>query len=140
MNKTALNEAHKSAGAKMVEFAGYEMPIYYGLGILKEHMWTRENAGLFDVSHMGQATLEGTDAIAMLEKITPSAFTNLAPNKAKYTVLLNEKFCIIDDLIITKLADDKFFIVIDWKVDPEEGKESLIFYDKDILPNLEFED
>jgi aminomethyltransferase len=111
MNKTALNDAHIAANAKMVEFAGYSMPIYYGLGILKEHMWTRENAGLFDVSHMGQALLEGADAIAMLEKITPSNFVSLALNKAKYTVLLNDNKCIIDDLIITKLAEDKFFIV-----------------------------
>jgi aminomethyltransferase len=111
MKKTILYDKHIQAGAKMVEFAGYEMPIYYGLGILKEHMWTRENAGLFDVSHMGQALLEGADATKLLEKITPSNFTTLALNKAKYTVLLNDKKCIIDDLIITKLTPEKFFIV-----------------------------
>lgn len=111
MKKTPLHQEHIFKGAKMAEFAGYDMPIYYGLGILKEHLWTRENAGLFDVSHMGQAWLEGANAIAMLETITPSAFASLGINKAKYTVLLNENKCIIDDLIITKIADDRFFIV-----------------------------
>lgn len=111
MKQTPLHAEHINKSAKMAEFAGYNMPIYYDLGILKEHLWTRENAGLFDVSHMGQAWLEGASAIDMLEKITPSAFVTLGVNKAKYTVLLNDNKCIIDDLIITKITDDKFFIV-----------------------------
>lgn len=111
LKKTALHNKHVMSGAKMVGFAGYAMPINYGLGILKEHMWTRENSGMFDVSHMGQALLEGEDALKVLETITPSNFEKLAVNKAKYTVLLNDNKCIIDDLIITKLSETKFFIV-----------------------------
>ena len=110
MNKTPLNNLHKELGGKMVEFAGYEMPIQFE-GIKAEHLWVRENAGLFDVSHMGQGILEGSDALEVVEKITPSPFVKTPYGKAKYTVLLNENGGIIDDLIITKLADDKFFFV-----------------------------
>lgn len=111
MKTTPLNNLHKELGAKLVEFAGYEMPIQYSDGIMTEHNWTRENAGLFDVSHMGQAMLEGDGALAFVESITPTPFTKTPLNKAKYTVLLNDNNGIIDDLIITKLADDKFFFV-----------------------------
>jgi len=111
MKQTALNTLHKELGGKMVEFAGYEMPVQYTEGIKSEHLWVRSHAGLFDVSHMGQAMLEGEGAIELLEKITPSPFSKTPLNKAKYTVLLNSNGGIIDDLIITKLADDKFFLV-----------------------------
>jgi aminomethyltransferase len=101
MKKTALNEIHKKQNGKMVEFAGYEMPVQYSLGMLKEHEWTRSgNVGIFDVSHMGQYF------------ITPSNFSLAKENQAKYTVLTNPEGGIIDDLIITKLSDNKFFIVL----------------------------
>ena len=111
MKKTPLYTAHENAGGKIVEFAGYAMPVQYADGVLKEHLWTRSNGGLFDVSHMGQAFVEGEGAGEYLSKITPSSFAKTPFGKAKYTVLTNENGGIIDDLIITKISDTKFFIV-----------------------------
>ena len=87
------------------------MPIQYNEGILKEHLYVREHAGLFDVSHMGQALLTGNNIADFINKITPSQFHNTPNNTAKYTVLTNDKGGIIDDLIITKINDDEFFFV-----------------------------
>ncbi|MFT4718673.1 MAG: aminomethyltransferase [Rickettsiales bacterium] len=113
IKKTSLNQVHKDQKAKMVEFAGYEMPVEYSFGMLKEHEWVRgDNVGLFDVSHMGQITIEGPNSAEFLSKLTPSNFKIAKNNLAKYTVLTNEKGGIIDDLIITRIAEDKFFIVI----------------------------
>lgn len=113
MKQTALNQTHKEQKGKMVEFAGYEMPVQYEEGMLKEHEWVRNsNVGLFDVSHMGQFILEGPSAAEFLNKITPSNFIIAKPHLAKYTVLTNEDGGIIDDLIITKITDEKFFIVL----------------------------
>jgi len=112
MQKTALHAWHTQHASKMGEFAGYDMPLYYGLGVLKEHLWCRAHAGLFDVSHMGQAMVKGPDALAFVEKITPGNFEKLAIDKTKYTVLLNEEGGIIDDLMITKTGDDSFHFVL----------------------------
>jgi aminomethyltransferase len=112
MKKTALHASHLAANAKMGEFAGYDMPLYYGEGVMAEHEWTRSSAGLFDVSHMGQITLEGPGAMAFVSRITPSDFSNAPDGRAKYTVLTNEKGGLVDDLIITRLSPTKFFIVI----------------------------
>lgn len=112
MKHTPLHAAHLALNAKMGEFAGYDMPLYYADGVLKEHEWTRAHAGIFDVSHMGQITLSGKGAAQFLEDLTPSAFKNSKQFVAKYTVLLNPQGGIIDDLIVTRLNDDTFFIVI----------------------------
>lgn len=112
MKTTPLHANHLELKAKMAEFAGYDMPIQYEAGVLTEHNWTREKAGIFDVSHMGQIRLEGANAAALWEKLTPSAISKLGAGVAKYTVLTNAEGGIIDDLIITRLADDKFFAVI----------------------------
>ena len=118
MKLTPLHAAHIALNAKMGAFAGYDMPLYYALGVMKEHEWVRGPsgtegaAGIFDVSHMGQVVLEGDGAIAFLEKITPSGFSKLAPYKAKYTVMTNAQGGVVDDLIVTKITDTKFFIVI----------------------------
>jgi aminomethyltransferase len=113
MKITALNQTHRNQGAKMVEFAGYDMPVQYSDGMLKEHEWTRSgNVGIFDVSHMGQFFIEGADVVKFLSHITPTDFSLSTPNLAKYTVLTNPEGGIIDDLIITKLTDTKFFIVL----------------------------
>jgi aminomethyltransferase len=112
MKKTALHESHVQLGAKMGEFAGYDMPLFYKAGVMKEHEWTRSHAGIFDVSHMGQVVIEGEGVVEFLEKITPSSFKDKAIGRAQYTVLTNEQGGIVDDLIITRLADNKFFIVI----------------------------
>jgi aminomethyltransferase len=112
MKKTPLHAAHLSALAKMGEFAGYDMPLYYPLGVLKEHEWVRKEAGIFDVSHMGQVSLKGKGAQDFLQRLTPSSFEKLPVNRTKYTVLTNETGGIIDDLMVTKTGDDEFHMVI----------------------------
>ncbi len=102
---TPLFDLHNELGAKMVPFAGYAMPVQYPLGVLKEHLFTRESAGLFDVSHMGQAWLVGPDhatTAAALETLVPSNMKELKPGKQRYTVLLNDNGCIIDDLMVSR--------------------------------------
>lgn len=111
MHITPLHAEHEKLGAKMCPFAGYSMPVHYKDGILKEHQWVRAHAGIFDVSHMGQATLTGKGVDALLSTLTPSDFTTLAVGKARYSVLTNEQGGIIDDLIAVRTAEDAFFIV-----------------------------
>ena len=112
VQKTALYNLHKSLGAKFVPFAGYEMPIQYKDGIVKEHISTRSYAGFFDVSHMGQFFLEGDDTlIEALEKIIPADLKSLTLNHSKYSFLLNDSGGIIDDLIITK-TQEGFCIIL----------------------------
>ncbi len=112
MKTTPLHAVHVASNARMGEFAGYDMPLYYGEGVMAEHEWTRRSAGIFDVSHMGQLFLEGPGAMAFVSRLTPSDFTNAPDGRAKYTVLTNEQGGIVDDLIITRLSPTKFFVVI----------------------------
>jgi len=97
--RTPLDALHRELGARMVPFAGYEMPVQYPAGILKEHLHTREQAGLFDVSHMGQLRLHGADAAAALETLVPGDLLGLAPNRMRYTQFLNDNGGILDDLM-----------------------------------------
>jgi aminomethyltransferase len=117
--RTPLHGLHLELGAKMVPFAGYEMPVQYPAGILKEHLHTRAKAGLFDVSHMGQAFLVGRDyesTAKALEALVPADILNLRPGQQRYTQLLNEDGGTIDDLMVTRTADTKddgaLFIVV----------------------------
>jgi len=112
--KTPLWALHREMGGKMVGFAGYDMPVQYdGMGVLKEHLHTRSHAGLFDVSHMGQALLTGaTDPAAALEKIVPGDIAGLEPWKMRYTVLLNDEGGIIDDLMVTRWDDKTLFLIV----------------------------
>ena len=96
----------------MVPFAGYEMPVQYPTGVLQEHLWTREHAGLFDVSHMGQAKLRGADPLRAFEAVTPGAFAGLKPGRQKYSVLLNAEGGIIDDLMAGRPDEDGLFVVV----------------------------
>jgi len=105
-----LDAWHRERGARMVPFAGYEMPVQYE-GIMAEHLWTRENAGLFDVSHMGQLLVHGRGADAALEKLLPGDLQSLADMKLKYSLLLDEEAGIIDDLMVTRRGED-FYIVV----------------------------
>ena len=95
----------------MVPFAGYDMPVQYPMGVLKEHLHTRATAGLFDVSHMGQVRLHGADAIAKLEALVPGDIQALAPGRMRYTMFTNERGGIEDDLMVTRLADHLFVVV-----------------------------
>jgi aminomethyltransferase len=110
LRKTALHDRHVAAGARLVEFAGYEMPISYD-GILAEHRRVRDSAGLFDVSHMGEAEVRGTEAISFLESITTNRVADVGPMHAQYTLLLNRQGGVIDDLIIYRLADRWMMVV-----------------------------
>jgi len=114
LQKTPLWSLHKELGGKMVGFAGYDMPVQYdGAGVLKEHIHTRTQAGLFDVSHMGQALLTGaSDPALALEKIVPSSMTGLEPEKIRYTVLLNDNGGILDDLMVTRWDDKTLFLIV----------------------------
>tara|TARA_A100001011_G_scaffold400639_1_gene517057 strand:- start:1624 stop:2718 length:1095 start_codon:yes stop_codon:yes gene_type:complete len=106
VQKTALYNLHKNLGAKFVPFAGYEMPIQYKEGIIKEHISTRKYAGFFDVSHMGQFFIKGDQSLStVLEKIIPADLNNLKLNQSKYSFLLNDNGGVIDDLIITRKKD-----------------------------------
>ena len=109
--KTPLHQEHVSLQAKMAPFAGYDMPINYADGVIKEHEWVRSEAGLFDVSHMGQAIVKGEKAAEFFSRITPSSFLATPNGLAKYTVLTNDNGGIIDDLIITRMEANKFFVV-----------------------------
>ena len=110
--KTALNSLHVKYGAKLVSFSGYEMPIQYSGGIIEEHKNTRENVGIFDVSHMGQLFIKGDESLAKdLERIFPAELSNAKINQSKYSFLMNEEAGIHDDLIITKV-ESGFNIVL----------------------------
>jgi aminomethyltransferase len=103
--KTPLHALHVELGARMAPFAGYDMPINYPAGVLAEHLHTRKSAGLFDVSHMGQALIEAADHAAVagfLESLCPADFLNLVPGRQRYTQLLNENGGIVDDLMVTR--------------------------------------
>ena len=105
-----LDSWHRSKCARMVPFAGYEMPVQYE-GIIAEHNWTRENAGLFDVSHMGQLLVHGRGADKALETLLPGDLVSLADMKLKYSLLLDEDGGIIDDLMVTRRGED-FYVVV----------------------------
>jgi aminomethyltransferase len=111
LSRTPLYERHKAAGARMVPFAGYEMPVQYE-GVLAEHRWTREHAGLFDVSHMGQAKLRGADPGRSFERLTPSDYAGLKPNRQRYSVLLAPDGGMLDDLMAGRPDDDGLFVVV----------------------------
>jgi aminomethyltransferase len=112
LKHTPLYNLHEELGAKLVPFAGYAMPVSYPLGIIKEHQHTREQAGLFDVSHMGQLMISGPGVVAALEKLVPVDLESLAINQQSYALFTNENGGVIDDLMITRLAEKKFFLVI----------------------------
>jgi aminomethyltransferase len=112
LKKTPLYDAHVAAGARMVPFAGYSMPVQYKDGVLKEHLWTREHAGLFDVSHMGQARLRGVSPLSAFEEVTPGDFIGLKPGRQRYSLLLNKKGGVIDDLMAARPDDDGLFVVV----------------------------
>jgi aminomethyltransferase len=111
LKRTPLYALHRELGAKMVPFAGYEMPVHYPAGILAEHRHTRTEAGLFDVSHMGQIRLRGPRSVAALEALVPGDLQALAPMRMRYTLFLNGAGGILDDLMATRLADGLLLVV-----------------------------
>ena len=111
LKTTPLNAAHRAAGARMVGFGGYDMPVQYE-GVLAEHRWTREHAGLFDVSHMGQCKITGEDAIAQFERFVPGDYAILKAGRQKYSLLLNAGGGIMDDLMAGKPDHDGLYVVV----------------------------
>ena len=111
LQKTPLHALHVELGARMVPFAGYSMPVQYPAGLMAEHHHTRNSAGLFDVSHMGQLRLAGPDAAAAFETLMPIDVIGLAPGKQRYGLLLTEEGTIIDDLMFVNRGEDIFVIV-----------------------------
>ncbi|QEH80309.1 glycine cleavage system aminomethyltransferase GcvT [Sphingomonas sp. C8-2] len=105
-----LDRWHRDQGARMVPFAGYSMPIQYE-GILAEHLWTRESAGLFDVSHMGQLLVSGDGVDTALEALMPGDFVNLGVDRMRYSLLLDDQGGILDDLMVTRRAGDFYLVV-----------------------------
>lgn len=111
LRRTPLYDLHVARGARIVPFAGYEMPVQYPTGIIAEHLHTRAKAGLFDVSHMGQIALRGGGATAALEELVPGDLQALAPGRMRYTLLLNEIGGIIDDLMATRVESGLLLVV-----------------------------
>ena len=111
LQRTPLHALHVDLGAKMVPFAGYEMPVSYSAGIVAEHRQCRDAAALFDVSHMGQLRLVGGDAAAALETLVPVDIVGLAESKQRYALFTNDAGGILDDLMVTRRADHLFLVV-----------------------------
>jgi aminomethyltransferase len=109
--RTPLHQLHVGLGARMVPFAGYEMPVQYPGGIIAEHNHTRDAASLFDVSHMGQVALRGKGVAAALERLVPGDIAGLAPGRMRYTQLSNDDGGIIDDLMVTNVGDYLFLVI-----------------------------
>jgi aminomethyltransferase len=132
-----LDAWHRARGARMVPFAGYHMPLQYE-GIMAEHLWTRESAGLFDVSHMGQVQLTGDDVADALETLVPGDVSALKPGRMRYSLLLAEDGGILDDLMITNTGHGLYLVVngaVKWN-DIAHMREHLpdainLFYDED---------
>ena len=134
--KTPLYDAHVKAGGKIVPFGGYLLPVQYGTGVIKEHMAVRTQAGLFDVSHMGEVLCEGKDALQNLQMILTNNFDNMVDGQARYSPMCNENGGTVDDLIVYKKSDNHYFIVVNaankdkdyqWMLDHQFGE--VIFTD-----------
>ncbi|HZF12443.1 MAG TPA: glycine cleavage system aminomethyltransferase GcvT [Thermoanaerobaculia bacterium] len=111
LKRTPLYECHREAGGKMVPFAGWEMPVQY-TGVMEEHRAVRTAAGLFDVSHMGEVRVRGEGALDLLQRLTPNDVAKLAPGRAHYSGLLTEQATYIDDLLIYRLGEADFLVVV----------------------------
>lgn len=111
MKKTALYDKHLSLGAKIVPFAGYEMPVSYS-GIIDEHQTVREHVGIFDVSHMGEFIIKGQGALDLIQRVTSNDASKLADGDAQYSCLPNGKGGIVDDLLVYRLAEEEYMLVV----------------------------
>lgn len=110
--KTNLYDIHVNDGGKMVPFAGYLLPVQYSQGVIAEHMAVRKHCGLFDVSHMGEITCIGEDALTNLNRILTNDFSSMYDGQARYSPMCNEHGGVVDDLIVYKIKDHHYFIVV----------------------------
>jgi len=111
MKEIALSKVHKEIGAKMVPFAGYNMPLQYS-GLTHEHMAVRNSVGMFDVSHMGEFIVKGSQALDLIQKVTTNDVSKLVPGKIQYSCLPNGKGGIVDDLLVYKLSENAYMLVV----------------------------
>jgi aminomethyltransferase len=111
VKKTPLHALHKRLRARMVEFAGWEMPLQYE-GVVAEHMAVRTAAGVFDVSHMGKIFLEGRGALAQIQRLASNDASRLAPGRAQYSALTTEQGTVVDDVLVHKISDEEFFLCV----------------------------
>jgi len=111
LRKTPLNEAHRAAGARMVDFGGWDMPVQYS-GIIDEHNAVRKAVGLFDVSHMGEIEIRGPEALALVQSVTTNNAARLQRGQVQYSGLLYEHGGFVDDILVHKVADDEFFLCV----------------------------
>ncbi|MEZ4688136.1 MAG: glycine cleavage system aminomethyltransferase GcvT [Bacteroidia bacterium] len=127
-NHTTLYDTHQALGAKMIPFAGYDMPVRY-TGDMQEHLAVREAAGMFDVSHMGEFIIRGPKALELIQQVTSNDASKLVPGKAQYSCLPNHEGGIVDDLIVYHIQDDQYMLVVnasniekDWNWISESNK------------------
>ena len=111
LRKTALNEIHRRMGARMVDFAGWEMPLEYG-GIVGEHLAVRTRVGLFDVSHMGEVEIRGSGALGLLQKVACNDVSRLPVGRAQYSGLMNERGGLVDDLLVHRIAEQHYLLCV----------------------------
>jgi aminomethyltransferase len=111
MKRTPLYDEHVAAGARMVEFAGYEMPVQYA-SIIEEHLAVRKSCGVFDVSHMGEIVVEGPRALECVSRVFSNDASTLAPGRAQYSLIPNERGGIVDDVIVYRLGEESFFVCV----------------------------
>lgn len=112
LKRTPLYDAHVAAGATMVDFGGWEMPIQYPAGIVKEHLFDRKHCGIFDVSHMGRLIVEGTERVAFLQKVLSSNVAALVPGRAQYCIIPNEEGGAVDDAYLYMYEEDRYMLIV----------------------------
>ncbi|MGI8732410.1 MAG: glycine cleavage system aminomethyltransferase GcvT [Pyrinomonadaceae bacterium] len=112
LKKTSLNEAHRRMGGRMVDFGGWDMPVQYPAGTVEEHLRTRNHAGLFDVSHMGEIEVKGPDAIAFVNRLTSNDASKLIDGQAQYSALTTPQGTVVDDLLVYRFASDNLLLVV----------------------------
>jgi aminomethyltransferase len=112
LKQTPLNEAHRRLGGRMVDFGGWDMPVQYPAGTVAEHLRTRTGAGLFDVSHMGEITVDGPDAIAFVNRLCSNDVTKLVDGQAHYSALTTDRGTVVDDLLVYRMSADRLLLVV----------------------------
>lgn len=133
--KTSLYDVHVESGGKIVPFAGYELPVQYKTGVIKEHLAVRNQAGLFDVSHMGEIVFRGETALQSLNHILTNDFTNMTEGRVRYTIMCNENGGVVDDLVVCKFGDVYLAVV-----NAANRHKDFEHMKANILPGTEIED